>query len=70
MDKMSNEKINELKQAAQKGEVDDFINKNLSPQATKKLKSILSDKAATDKLLATPEAKELMKKLLGEKNNR
>ncbi len=64
---MKNMNINELKAAAQSGNVDDFVNKNLSPEASEKLKKILSDKEATDKLLATPQAKELMKKLLGGK---
>ena len=56
--------INELKKAAENGNVDDFINKNLSKDASNKLKSILSDKAATEKLLSTPQAKELMDKLM------
>jgi mannitol/fructose-specific phosphotransferase system IIA component (Ntr-type) len=56
--------INDMKQAANAGKLDDFINKNLSEKATKQLKSILSDKSATEKLLSTPEAKELMKKLM------
>lgn len=54
--------IEEMKKAAQQGKIDEFIDKNLSAEATKKLKSVLSDKEATQKLLSTPQAKELLKK--------
>ena len=56
--------VNKMKNAAQNGKLDDFIGKNLSADASKKLKSVLSDKSATEKLLSTPEAKELLKNLL------
>lgn len=56
--------VNKLKQAAENGNVDDFINKNLSPQASERLKAILSDRTATEKLLSTPQAKELLEKLM------
>lgn len=62
--KKANVDINELKKAAQSGNVDDFINKNLSENASKKLKSVLSDKDAAQKLLSTPEAKQLLEKLM------
>lgn len=62
--KKANIDINELKKAAQSGSVDDFINKNLSDSASKKLKSVLSNKDAAQKLLSTPEAKELLEKLM------
>ena len=51
-----------MKEAGEKGQLDDFVNKNLSPEASEKLKSVLSDKAACEKLLSTPQAKELLKK--------
>lgn len=54
--------INKMKEAGEKGQLDDFVNKNLSPEASEKLKSVLSDKAACEKLLSTPQAKELLKK--------
>lgn len=60
----NNINIDELKQAVQNGKVDDFIDKKLSPEASKKVKQILSDKSATDKLLQTPQAKELFNKLM------
>lgn len=59
-----NYNINDLKKVADSGNLDDFINKNLSQEAAGKLQNILSDKAATEKLLSTPQAKELMKKLM------
>ena len=66
---MKNDKnlnINELKSAAQSGKVDDFIDKNLSGDAAKKVKRILSDKNAMEKMLSTPEAKALFKKFTEE----
>lgn len=60
--------VEKMKQAADSGKLNDFINKNLSKDATKQLKSVLSDKEATKKLLSTPQAKELMKKILGDKS--
>lgn len=56
--------MQQIKQAAQDGNLDDFINKNLSSDASKQLKNILSDKEAAQKLLSTTQAKELMKKLM------
>ena len=67
MAKSNNININELKQAAENGKVDDFIDKKLSKEASQKIKNILSDKSATEKLLSTPQAKELMNKLLNNK---
>lgn len=59
--------MNKMKQAAEKGRLDDFINQNLSSEATKKLKNVLSNKEAAEKLLSTTQAKELMKKLMEDK---
>lgn len=56
--------MQKMKQAADNGKLDDFINKNLSADATKQLKNVLSNKEAAEKLLSTPQAKELMKKLM------
>ena len=46
-------------------QVTDYINNSLTPEQAGKLKSILENKEATDALLATPEAKKLMKYLIG-----
>ena len=62
MKKENNINMNELKQAAQSGNVDDFIDKNLSGDAAKKVKQVLGDKSTMEKLLSTPEAKALLKK--------
>ena len=64
---MKNIDINEFKNAAENGRVEDFIDQNLSPDASARLRSILSDPSATEKLLATPEAQALMNKLTGKK---
>lgn len=62
--KKSGMDLNKMKAAADNGNLDDFIGKNLSPEASKKVKSVLSDKASAEKLLSTPEARELLKKLM------
>lgn len=62
--KKANIDLNALKNAAENGNVDDFINKNLSAQASSKLKEVLKDKDATQKLLSSPQAKELMQKFM------
>lgn len=56
--------ISKMKEAADKGQLDDFVNKNLSSKATAELKNVLTNKEAAEKLLSTPQAKELMKKLM------
>ena len=66
MKNSNNFDVNELKSAAKKGNVDDFINKNLSGDAAKKVKQVLSDKSTMEKLLSTPEAKALFKKFTEE----
>lgn len=56
--------VNKMKEAAQQGELEDFLGKSLSPDAGKKLKAVLADKEATEKLLASDEAKTLLNTLL------
>lgn len=55
--------MQKMKQAADDGRLDDFINKNLSSDSAKQLKNVLTNKDAAEKLLSTPQAKELLKKL-------
>ena len=62
--KNTNVDLNKLKQAGEQGKLNDFINQNLSPQASSQLKKVLNDKQATERLLSTPQAKELMKKFM------
>lgn len=40
---------------------------NLSPEQQKKIEQILSDKNQTEKILSSPQAQALLKKLMGEK---
>lgn len=55
-----------LKANAQQGDISKIINKMDSNQA-KKLQNILNDKEATERLLQTPQAQALIKKLMGDK---
>ena len=51
-----------LKSASQNGSLNEYIGKTLSPETQKRLKDVLSDKKALEKLLSGKEAKELLKK--------
>lgn len=51
-----------LKSAAENGKLNEYLGKTLSPEAQKKVKSVLSDKEALKKLLSGKEAQELLKK--------
>ena len=68
MKNLNQNDINELKKSVENGTVDDFIDKKLSPQASQKLKEVLSDKSATQRLLDTPEAKALFQKLMNKQD--
>ena len=68
MKNLNQSDINELKKSVENGTVDDFIDKKLSAQASKKLKEVLSDKSATQRLLDTPEAKSLLQKLMNKQD--
>lgn len=68
MKNLNQSDINELKKSVQNGTVDDFIDKKLSPQASQKLKEVLADKSATQRLLDTPEAKSLLQKLMNKQD--
>lgn len=56
--------VNDLKTAADDGKIEDYINKNLSSDAAKKLKSVMSDKNTVEKLLSTPQAKAVLDKMM------
>lgn len=51
-----------LKSAAENGKLNEYLGKTLSPEAQKKVKSVLSDQEALKKLLSGKEAQELLKK--------
>lgn len=56
----------ELKNASQSGNVENLLS-NLNPNDANKIKKLLSDKNAADKILSTPQAQSLIKQLLGDK---
>lgn len=55
--------VDKMKQAADNGQLNDYINQNLSKDVSKQLKDVLSDENKTKELLSSPQAQELMKKL-------
>lgn len=52
---------NKIKKEAEKNGLSGLLN-NLTPEQTKKIQNLLSDKEATSKLLSTPQAQQLFKK--------
>ena len=61
VEKMKNQKDN--------AETQDFLMKKLNPSQTKKLQEVMSDKNAIAQMLSTPQAQELLKKFMGDKND-
>lgn len=61
--KKANINIDELKKATQNGNAEEYLSKKLPKDASEKIKKILSDKQATEKLLSTPQAKKLFEQL-------
>lgn len=59
--------VNQLKQSVEDGKFDAFANANMDPDTVAKLKQVLTDKEAAQNLLGSPEAKALLKKLMGGK---
>lgn len=57
--------VGEMKQSIQNGTLNQFLDQKMDPAAASQLKQVLTDKGAAEKMLNTPEAKELMKKLFG-----
>lgn len=55
----------EVKKAAQNKDFSNLFNK-MDPKDAQKIQSVLADKAATEKILASPKAQALIKKLLGD----
>lgn len=56
----------DLKKAGQQGNVQNLLNQ-LDGEQAKKVQQILNDKEASQKLLNTPQAQALLKKLMGGK---
>lgn len=57
--------VNEMKQSVENGSFDKFLNQNMDENAANQLKRVLTDKKAAEEMLNTPEAKELLRKLMG-----
>ncbi len=56
-----------LANAAAKGNLNDFVEKNLKPEEKAQIERVLSDKNAMKQLLASPQAQRIMKMLNKEK---
>jgi peptidyl-tRNA hydrolase len=69
---MSNENfdkiLDEIKNQKNKQDATDYIMKQLKPDQSKRLQTLLSDKNAMEQLLSTPQAQDLLKKFTEDKN--
>lgn len=61
--------INNIKSKKLNEETKDYLMNNLDENQSKKLKEVLSDKSALQKLLSSPKAQELLKKFTEGKND-
>ena len=61
VEKMKNQKDNK--------EAQDCLMKKLNPTQSKKLQEVMSDRNALEKMLSTPQAQELLRKFMGDKND-
>lgn len=59
----------DIEQAINNGSWENFVQKNMNPTQVKTLKMLLENRAAADKLLATPQAQALLEKLLNTKQH-
>lgn len=64
LDKM----VAELKRKGTKKEAEDYLMQQLSPAQSEKLQAVLKDENAAKELLSTPQAQNLMRKLMGDKD--
>lgn len=60
--------IDSIKSKKSNEETKEYLMKNLNENQSKKLKEVLSDKSALEKLLSSPKAQELLKRFTEEKN--
>lgn len=58
--------VDTMKSAVESGNIGGLLG-SLRPEDSEKVQKILSDKSAAEKLLSTPQAQEIIKKLLGGK---
>ena len=61
--------VEKMKNQKNKTEAQDFLMKKLNPSQSKKLQEVMSDKDALAQLLSTPQAQDLLKKFMGDKND-
>lgn len=61
--------INNIKSKKTNEETKDYLMQNLNENQSKKLKEVLSDKSALEKLLSSPKAQELLKKFTEDKDD-
>lgn len=61
--------INNIKSKKSNEETKDYLVQNLNENQSKKLKEVLSDKSALEKLLSSPKAQELLKKFTEDKDD-
>lgn len=61
--------VKKLKNQKDKKEAQDFLMKKLNSSQSKKLQEVMSDKDALAQLLSTPQAQDLLKKFMGDKND-
>lgn len=58
----------ELKQAAQKNDFSSVL-KNMNANDARKIQEVLSNKEQTQRILSSPQAQNILKKLLGDQKN-
>lgn len=61
--------VEKMKNQKDKKEAQDFLMKKLNSSQSKKLQEVMSDKDALAQLLSTPQAQDLLKKFMGDKND-
>lgn len=61
--------INSIKSKKSNEEAQDYLMKNLSPNQSRKLQEVMSDRTALEQLLSTPKAQELLKRITEGKND-
>lgn len=65
----SGKAASDIEQAINNGNWEEFVQKNMNPMQAQTLKKLLENREAADKLLATPQAQNLLEKLLNNKQH-
>ncbi len=61
--------VKKMKQQKDQESAKDFLMKNLNQSQSKKLQEVMSDKNALSQLLTTPQAQELLKNFMEDKDD-